>query len=264
MQTILNKFDWSSIKIIDVFCVNSGAAGTKINDKGQNGFYQIGLKIGGNTEIFYNGEKLNFRDKSILYLPKENRSDIDYNKTIISQGKSICIFFTSALPLPSKPILTQCENAENLFINLNKAYNNPASSFFDYIGIFYNILSLFNKSLFKETIPETSLMPEVIKYMKEHINSNYIDLKTAAQELNISADHFRHKFKMIYGLSPIQYYHKLKTNYIKALICENSYSLSQIAELSGFSDLNYFSRFFKKNTGLTPTEYKKHFSQTVI
>lgn len=89
MQTTLNKFDWSSIKIIDVFCVNSGAAGTKINDKGQNGFYQIGLKIGGNTEIFYKGEKLNFRDKSILYLPKENRSDIDYNKTIISQGKSI-------------------------------------------------------------------------------------------------------------------------------------------------------------------------------
>ena len=69
---------------------------------------------------------------------------------------------------------------------------------------------------------------------------------------------------MIYGLSPIQYYHRLKTNYIKALICENKHSLSQIAELSGFSDLNYFSRFFKKNTGLTPTEYKKHFGQTVI
>ena len=109
MQTILNKFDWSSVNIIDVFCVNSGAAGTKINDKGQNGFHQIGLKIGGNTEIFYNGEKLNFCDKSVLYLPKENRSDIDYNKTIISEGKSICIFFTSALPLPPKPILTQCE-----------------------------------------------------------------------------------------------------------------------------------------------------------
>lgn len=264
MQTILNKYDWSSVKIIDVFCVDSGASGTKIRDHAQDKFYQIGLKIGGNTEIFYNGEKLNFCDKSILYLPKENYTDIDYNKTIIHQGKSICIFFTSDFSLPPKPILAYCGDADNLFINLNKIYNNTENSFFDYICIFYSILSQFNKSLLKETFSENLTMSEAIHYMKKHLNSSYIDFKAVAQSLNMSPDYFRHKFKVIYGLSPTQYYHKLKTNYIKALICESNYSFTKISELSGFSDLNYFSRFFKKNTDMTPTEYKKYFKQNLM
>ena len=53
METMLNKFEWNAVEIKDVFRVNSGVAGTKINDGGNTFVYQIGLKLSGYTEIFY-------------------------------------------------------------------------------------------------------------------------------------------------------------------------------------------------------------------
>ena len=49
METMLNKFEWNAVEIKDVFRVNSGVAGTKINDGGNTFVYQIGLKLSGYT-----------------------------------------------------------------------------------------------------------------------------------------------------------------------------------------------------------------------
>ena len=116
---------------------------------------------------------------------------------------------------------------------------------------------MLNKILNDKAMLKTDTMPEVISYMKGRLKDSYIDFKSVAQEIDISYDMLRHRFKEIYNLSPLQYYHQLKTNYIKTLIRENEYSLSEIAQMTGFSEFNYFSRFFKKNAGITLTEYKK-------
>ena len=52
---------------------------------------------------------------------------------------------------------------------------------------------------------------------------------------------------------------KKKTERIKELLVSSEYSLSQIAEQLNFDSVAYFCRFFKKQTGLTPKEYKKQF-----
>ena len=259
MKTILSEFDWSSVKINDVFKVNSGPAGTKIRNEAQTEFYQFGAKLCGDTKIFYNGKEIDFYSGSVLYIPKESRTDIDYHKTIVNRGESICIFFNSDIPLPPEPILIKCDNSKinDMFAKLNEAFNRANSSFFDYIGYFYNILSGLNKILLDKVTPKTDAMPEVINYMEECLENSYIDFKFITQKLNISYDSFRHRFKEVYNISPLQYYHRLKTNYIKTLIRENRYSLSEIARMTGFSEFNYFSRFFKKNAGVTLSDYKR-------
>lgn len=259
MKTILREYDWSMIKINDVFKVSSGPAGTKIKHGAQTNFYQFGMKLSGDTKIFYNGKEIDFYSGSVLYIPKETRTDVDYHKTIINRGESICIFFNSDTRLPSEPILIKCDNSQisNMFAELNDVFNRVDISFFEYIGYFYNILSMLNKILNDKAMLKTDTMPEVISYMKGCLKDSYIDFKSVAQEIDISYDMLRHRFKEIYNLSPLQYYHQLKTNYIKTLIRENGYSLSEIAQMTGFSEFNYFSRFFKKNAGITLTEYKK-------
>lgn len=259
MKTVLSEYDWSSIKINDVFKVNSGPAGTKINHGAQTEFYQFGLKLSGDTKIFYDGKEIDFYTGTVLYIPKEIRTDIDYHKTIISSGQSICVFFDSDISLPSQPILINCGNRQinNMFEELNDVFNRVDISFFEYIGFFYNILSMLNKILKDKSMTKTYTMPEVISYMKEHLKDSYIDFKPVAQKFDISYDLLRHKFKKIYNLSPLQYYHLLKMNYIKSLIRENKYSLGEISQMTGFTEFNYFSRFFKKNAGITLTEYKR-------
>ena len=171
----------------------------------------------------------------------------------------MCIFFDSVGSLPPEPILIKCDSSKinNAFEELNDVFNRVDAEFFEYIGFFYNILSMLNKILKDKSMPKTDTMLEAANFMKEHLMDSYIDIKSFAQKFNISYDLLRHKFKKTYNLSPLQYYHLLKTNYIKSLIRKNKYSLNEISEMTGFSDFNYFSRFFKKNAGTALTEYKK-------
>ena len=74
-------------------------------------------------------------------------------------------------------------------------------------------------------------------------------------------------------MSPLKYIALYKTNQIKPfLTLYPNKSIKEICEEFGFEDQCYFSRFFKKNTGESPTEYrnrvnsfneKKHISQNV-
>ena len=62
-------------------------------------------------------------------------------------------------------------------------------------------------------------------------------------------------FKQNYGVSPIQYFIRLKIELAKKYIREDNYNISQVSEILGYSSVHYFSLQFKKTTGMSPTEY---------
>jgi YesN/AraC family two-component response regulator len=53
------------------------------------------------------------------------------------------------------------------------------------------------------------------------------------------------------------YINELKLNKSKELIKSSTYTLSEISEILGFSSIHYFSKKFKLNFGVSPTEYSK-------
>ena len=63
---------------------------------------------------------------------------------------------------------------------------------------------------------------------------------------------------MKFQLSPIKYITKKRISYACDLLVSNKYSVSDIASMTGYSDVYYFSRVFKENTGMSPLEYKKN------
>ena len=68
----------------------------------------------------------------------------------------------------------------------------------------------------------------------------------------------RRLFRHVYGEPPLEYLLTLRVNYAKRLLRESPclhYTVAQIATMSGFSDISYFSRIFKKRTGLSPRAY---------
>ena len=66
-----------------------------------------------------------------------------------------------------------------------------------------------------------------------------------------------HAFKQEYGVSPINYMISRRINESKYLLAETDLSLSQIAQLLGFSSLSYFSQVFRKTQGVSPMEYRQ-------
>ena len=79
-----------------------------------------------------------------------------------------------------------------------------------------------------------------------------------ARKTGMSEVYFRKLFKEECGMSPSKYLISLRIAHAKNLITYENLSISEIAIASGFSDIYYFSRQFKKTTGLTPTEYKRY------
>ncbi len=102
----------------------------------------------------------------------------------------------------------------------------------------------------------------VISRAKNYIDSHYmkdISLDDVSREVDISPYYFSKIFKDETGENFIEYVTSIRMDKAKELLTKSDRSMKEICSLVGYSDPNYFSRSFKKNTGYTPTEYKEQF-----
>lgn len=256
----LTCYEWNQIRLTDVFHVHSPEAGTVLCRHGNTDIFQIGLKLRGKTDILYDNKNYDYHANSILYLPKEPHSTVDYRSYIAEQGESLCIFFDTPTSLPTTPLLLPDVDKQllNLFLELHGAYRQKNRDIFLCMSLFYHILSCMNQSSKKNTSPHPERMNEVLLYIQNHAAEPYIDFALLAEGLDLSIDRFRHIFKETCGISPLQYFHRVKLDLIKAFLHDRSYSIQAVASLAGFNDFNYFSRFFKKHVGMSPMEYRKN------
>ncbi|MCR5291730.1 MAG: response regulator [Eubacterium sp.] len=100
---------------------------------------------------------------------------------------------------------------------------------------------------------------DIIKNAKLYIEQNYskdLILDDVAKELQISPYYFSKLFKKRTGVNFIEYLTNLRIEKAKNLLRNSQKSIKEICVEVGYSDANYFSRTFKKNVGVTPSEYK--------
>ena len=69
--------------------------------------------------------------------------------------------------------------------------------------------------------------------------------------------HLRRIFKSAVNTTPVKYINYLRLEKAKNMLINSNYSVNEIAFSVGFEDAYYFSRLFKKEIGISPSEYKK-------
>jgi AraC-like DNA-binding protein len=92
--------------------------------------------------------------------------------------------------------------------------------------------------------------------MKSNLHGD-LELDTLAELAHLSKFHFSKRYKEITGYAPIQHFIHLKMERACYLLDVSSRSVAEVAEAVGYDDAHYFSRLFKKVTGLSPREYRK-------
>lgn len=99
----------------------------------------------------------------------------------------------------------------------------------------------------------------IIEMAEEYIKNNFhkdISLDEISRTVNISPYYFSKIFKEGTGKNFIEYLTNIRMERAKELLSTTESSMKEICSMCGYSDPNYFSRSFKKNVGVTPTEYK--------
>jgi AraC-like DNA-binding protein len=121
------------------------------------------------------------------------------------------------------------------------------------------LLNVFNR--FLKTKPGQKKMPawaqELKEIIQDQIDTN-LTLKELSKGLEINPSYLSREFSRYFeDLSFGEYIRKQRIEKAIAYMQSSAYSLTEIAYLTGFSDQSHFTRIFKKNTGESPSAYRK-------
>ena len=86
--------------------------------------------------------------------------------------------------------------------------------------------------------------------------SGTITVDELARQANLSTPHFTRVFRQLFGVSPMQYVLQTRVTLACSLLTETALPLKQIGARVGCADPYYFSRLFKKMTGVNPSAYR--------
>ena len=94
-------------------------------------------------------------------------------------------------------------------------------------------------------------------YMTNHY-SETITNEQLAELCGLSVTHFRRLFREKYNMTPLQYREEIRTHWAIKLLESRMFTMTEIAERLGYSDVYHFSKSVKKHTGHSPSHYCKN------
>ena len=97
----------------------------------------------------------------------------------------------------------------------------------------------------------------VVEFIEEHL-AEEVSLAALAELADLSLYHFARAFKQSFGAPPHRYHMARRMDHARALLQKPALSVTEIGIETGFRETSSFTRAFRKFTGLTPTEYRRH------
>ena len=130
---------------------------------------------------------------------------------------------------------------------------------FNMLGSFMVLLSELSRHYirFSDTVKASrGNVTRLMEYIRKN-NKNTISTAKLCAVANMCKSSLMEYFKNATGTTPLQYQLHLRVSNAANLLAETTLDIGEIALQCGFSDSNYFSRQFKRITGLAPSEYRK-------
>lgn len=125
--------------------------------------------------------------------------------------------------------------------------------------LFYRLVSVAFRDSGLRTLAQAKheqIVPGVLLLQQSYLEN--IPITEFARVCKMSISSFRRQFAEVYGLSPVQYRNRLRIERARSLLSDGNCTVSEAALASGFENLGYFCRHYKKLTGETPLETRKN------
>ncbi len=97
-----------------------------------------------------------------------------------------------------------------------------------------------------------------IGWMREHFHESS-PVGEAIKEAGLPARTFTRRFHLAAGVSPLEYVHRLRLSRACRMLESSTMNVQTVARQLGYEDPSFFSRLFKRETSLTPAQYRRRF-----
>ena len=94
-------------------------------------------------------------------------------------------------------------------------------------------------------------------YIEEHFSDSNLTLHDVASHVALSNNHFCTVFSQEMGVTFTEYLTQVRMQRAKELLTDKTMRTGDVAYAVGYNDPHYFSYLFKKNTGLSPRDFRK-------
>lgn len=122
-------------------------------------------------------------------------------------------------------------------------------------GCGMELLALMGRQSVSRQTPAEEAMEEVIARFHRDFREN-IRVEDCARACNMSECWFIRSFRARTGETPQRYLTNIRLSQAKELLASSSLNISEIAAFCGYENALYFSRIFRKYTGISPSEYR--------
>lgn len=175
----------------------------------------------------------------------------------------------SKLPLIQNPhaghelLLTKADIilVEDMLARINDEYQQPGEWQPRLLSAYLTVLLTYLSRLYTEQFKDSNITGDrlLLKKFQATIDERYRELREVgdyASLLHISAGHLSEIVKIQSGKPAIKHIHERVALEARRLLFHTDNSLKEIAFDLGFADASYFNRFFKRETGSTPADYR--------
>ena len=220
-------------------------------------YHALAFRLCGSASFSHKDEQLNTTTGNVLYMP----ANCDYHATYTDRNEILAIHFESNLVASMENyVLKNHHIISSLFHKALDKWNEKAD------GYYYGVLSIICELLENISIQQTpSLCNETSAAFENaiwYMESNFLNSKFSITEMVsrsfMSNTYFRKLFVSRFGMTPVKYLLAKRLTHAEKLLSTGKYSVNEVAEMSGFSDVKYFSRVVKNEYGVPPSRLYKH------
>lgn len=150
-----------------------------------------------------------------------------------------------------------CESMIDEILNKDSGYRYQVNL------LFHNYLIASKRFISVEKDENSIKIKKVIRWMNHNFDKTIeIDALVAMSEMSRTL--FFNKFKNETGVSPIQYFINIKLDSSRLILSTTTLKITEIAAMLAFYDEFYFSKMFKKRFGISPTQYRRKYSGSLL
>ncbi len=100
------------------------------------------------------------------------------------------------------------------------------------------------------------MMNQLMQFIEQRIGDEELKVDEMAEAVNMSRTVFYGRVRSVVGMSPSDFLRSVRMQRATQLLVRSRMAVAEVAYAVGFTDPKYFSKCFKKDTGLTPSEYR--------